>query len=96
MISLQCDADGCDHRENIPDYSAEYIGKPCPKCGASLLTQEDYDDFHRHLKPAIDLLLAAGLAKMNDGVKHPGTLVLGISTHGGVVSAKTKLKDDGA
>lgn len=42
---LKCDATGCDHVEDAPDYSRELIGKPCPKCGESLLTEEDFNQF---------------------------------------------------
>lgn len=41
---LKCDADGCGYVE--PDASrkitADLIGTACPRCGASLLTAEDY------------------------------------------------------
>lgn len=41
---LKCDAPGCDYidREEYGDYAA-CVGMPCPKCGASLLTQEDLE-----------------------------------------------------
>lgn len=42
-FSLKCDAQGCDHVEKVSAITAECIGKPCPKCGANLLTQEDHD-----------------------------------------------------
>lgn len=38
---LKCDAAGCDHEEPAA-ITREHIGKPCPKCGANLLTEEDY------------------------------------------------------
>ena len=38
---LKCDARGCDHFENIA-VTIEVVGKPCPKCGANLCTQEDF------------------------------------------------------
>lgn len=38
---LKCDAEGCDHQERA-QISREHIGRPCPKCGANLLTEEDY------------------------------------------------------
>jgi hypothetical protein len=40
---LSCDADGCGHVEEIEEITAEHIGMPCPKCGANLLTQEDWE-----------------------------------------------------
>jgi len=39
---LKCDAPDCDHIEKISEITAAMIGKPCPKCGASLLTTEDF------------------------------------------------------
>lgn len=44
IFGIQCDATACDYRddnvkrEEYPDY----LNKPCPKCGESLLTPEDY------------------------------------------------------
>ena len=43
-IKLKCDAAGCDHVESPEEYTAALVGKTCPKCGAVILTQEDYDD----------------------------------------------------
>lgn len=43
---LKCDHEGCDYNNpDIPvtDYP-NWINKPCPKCGHSLLTQEDFDN----------------------------------------------------
>ena len=42
-IFLKCDAPGCDHTEAVDHYEASLIGKTCPKCGAVILTQDDYD-----------------------------------------------------
>ena len=42
---LKCDAEDCDYIDmdiNTEDYE-QYIDAPCPKCGAPLLTQADYD-----------------------------------------------------
>jgi hypothetical protein len=44
---LKCDAEGCNYSDmsvNSEDYS-EYVDAPCPDCGASLLTLEDYAAF---------------------------------------------------
>ena len=40
---LRCDAAGCDYRDDtvaFANYKA-YVNKPCPKCGANLLTEAD-------------------------------------------------------
>lgn len=42
---LMCDNPSCDYRDDTilrEDYE-KYINYPCPKCGAPLLTQKDYD-----------------------------------------------------
>lgn len=40
---LKCDAQGCDyHTPDQFELTADMIGTPCPKCGANLLTEEDY------------------------------------------------------
>lgn len=40
---LKCDAVGCDHVEFHEGHiTLGMIGKECPKCGANLLTEEDY------------------------------------------------------
>jgi hypothetical protein len=46
-LHLKCDAPACDYEEDTP-LSADptsYINKPCPKCGANLLTREDCDAY---------------------------------------------------
>ena len=57
---LKCDAEGCDHLEMTPDYGPHYIGKPCPKCGADLLSQQDFDAA-QPMYQAIELLKKMGL-----------------------------------
>lgn len=45
ISGLKCDNKICDYNDNtikFEDYES-YIGYPCPKCGESLLTQEDYN-----------------------------------------------------
>lgn len=43
ITGLKCD--NCEYRDDDVQFSEykESIGKPCPECGESLLTQEDYD-----------------------------------------------------
>lgn len=43
---IKCDTHDCDYRDDsikVEDY-ADWLNKPCPKCGGNLLTQEDYDN----------------------------------------------------
>lgn len=45
VSGLKCDTPNCGYRDESisrKDYES-LIGTPCPKCGSSLLTQEDYD-----------------------------------------------------
>ena len=41
---IKCDAEGCDFRKDYPsfDYLHLWLGVPCPKCGANLLTEQDW------------------------------------------------------
>jgi len=57
---LKCDAPGCDHRENHETLDASMVDKPCPKCGANLLTQADYDVWVA-LLPQFELLKSLGV-----------------------------------
>lgn len=41
-LDMKCDAEGCDHVEKVSRVTRDLIGKPCPKCGANLLTEADY------------------------------------------------------
>lgn len=41
---LKCDTPTCDHFEMAP-IVVENVGKACPKCGANLLTREDFVTF---------------------------------------------------
>ena len=76
---LKCDAQDCAHREECPDYGPEMIGKPCPKCGANLLTQEDFDAY----EPIRELLESmASLGLVTDDPSE-GTVGLRVNQHDG-------------
>jgi hypothetical protein len=80
---LKCDTPSCDHVEMTP-IVVENIGKPCPKCGANLLTPNDFIDFRKMkagIKAANEVVLAA-----NPKAPMPMTLM---ATHNGQVSRKT-------
>ncbi len=88
---LQCDAPGCDHREMRPALLEEDIGRPCPKCGANLLTREDYEA----AKPFSDMMRAmeeAGLIKPAslDDVVGEGKAIVTINHHAGDINIKIK------
>ena len=43
---IKCDNPECDYADTevrIEDYN-DWLNKPCPKCGANLLTQADYNN----------------------------------------------------
>lgn len=42
---LKCDTIGCDHTEPSVTFAEfiDWIDRPCPQCGAPLLTRADYD-----------------------------------------------------
>lgn len=58
---LKCDTAGCDHVEAVHAISPEFIDKPCPKCGASLLSERDCADWLAAVQPGIDLLKKLGV-----------------------------------
>jgi hypothetical protein len=44
IAGIKCNTPGCGYRDDtvqVKDYKL-WVNKPCPKCGASLLTQADY------------------------------------------------------
>jgi hypothetical protein len=45
ISGIKCDAIGCDYRDPSATFAQyqDYVDKPCPKCGANLLTKADYD-----------------------------------------------------
>lgn len=88
MHFLKCDAPGCDHRQDVDDFSEDMIGLPCPKCGASLLTREDYEYTRDVLKPALETLKALGLAK-DPPVGGSGNA--SFNFHAGVLTTEVKV-----
>lgn len=43
VSGIKCDAQGCDYRDDdvtVENYP-EWVNKPCPECGANLLTEAD-------------------------------------------------------
>ncbi|WP_165005266.1 hypothetical protein [Enterococcus sp. ZJ1668] len=42
---IKCDNPECDYSDMAVKYEnyPQFLNKPCPKCGANLLTQEDLD-----------------------------------------------------
>lgn len=48
MEVLNCDAPGCGHVEPVREITEAMVGMPCPKCGADLLTMEDWRGWQAH------------------------------------------------
>jgi hypothetical protein len=79
-INLKCDALGCDYEEPVPAITRDLIGKPCPKCGASLLTEQDFASGET-MKTYLDVL-AAVLPKSKRRTRK-GDLLVGMNPHAG-------------
>jgi len=77
---LKCDATGCDHLETVESITGDMVGKPCPKCGANLLTQNDWDHYERVFRPYVDTLTELGLIQ---GAKPGDAGVMRVGFHEG-------------
>ncbi len=93
---LRCDRDGCDHQETVPDITETMIGKACPLCGDSLLTQADFDYWQTVVAPQLAALRIIEAAALEGGVvsandpkvrfnlhHHNGASTLKVSPAGG-------------
>lgn len=78
---LQCDADGCGHHETVPEISRDLIGKPCPKCGANLLTEADCEAFLSDVMPVVEFAKALGLLQPIIGDIGPDDIVTSFHHH---------------
>jgi hypothetical protein len=58
---LKCDAAPCDHVEFVEVIDESLIGKPCPKCGANLLTEADCRVWLDVIQQGIKLAESLGL-----------------------------------
>jgi len=84
---LKCDAAECDHVEHIEAITADMVGKPCPKCGANLLTQGDWDVYSTVVQPAMRAMVDLGLAK-EATVDTPAAERMSINYHDGELRFK--------
>lgn len=85
---LKCDAEGCDHLETIEGLTEDLIGKPCPKCGADLLTREDYEEGMK-IEVMMKMLKAMGLAvEVPASGDMDGLALLTVGTHNGETNIK--------
>lgn len=66
-MEIKCDAKGCDYIIPIEIKDTKsYMGKPCPKCGADLLTEEDYE----RLLAVLTAAEAHNIKALLGGYKH--------------------------
>ncbi len=42
---IKCDAEGCDYKDMSvqPEDYVDWVNRPCPDCGANLLTEADFE-----------------------------------------------------
>lgn len=78
---LSCDAAGCGHVEPVEAILEADIGRLCPKCGANLLTREDFDYWAAHIEPMVRALEDLGLVR--DGQPDGGEASLFFGHHAG-------------
>jgi hypothetical protein len=91
-MNLICDEPTCDHKEDVGALSEDMIGKPCPKCGANLLTREDYEEGLKY-QAVLELLKSAGLAK--DPVDGDEGALISVNPHAGTLNISvTGLESD--
>jgi len=86
---LQCDAEGCDHVHSVADVTEALIGTPCPDCGASLLTEDDF----RASAPmfeAMKVLEAMGVAQFAEigDVSTAEQVLVQVHHHAGATNIK--------
>lgn len=96
---LKCDAEGCSHIEDVEGLTQEMVGRPCPKCGESLLTQEDFDgsvevfQLFETLKGAVEMLKGAGLASDKVEDLSGEVVTLRYHYHDGETNLQVKARD---
>lgn len=84
---LKCDAPGCGHTEDVQEINEGLIGKPCEKCGANLLTGEDYEFYSANVRPAYQALIAVGVVRPVDEAQ-PGDKRVRVNYHDGSMNIK--------
>jgi hypothetical protein len=87
VSGLNCDAEGCDYTDPtvlVTDYP-KWVNAPCPKCGANLLTQEDFE--------AVQVLIQLADAINELPIDKSGPIVEGTINMNGTGSLDFKIKD---
>lgn len=88
---LKCDAAGCDHVEDVAAITEDMIDRPCPKCGASLLTRDDWDMWVSVFQPAIRAMKDEGLLQPWDP-STPRENMFKVNYHDGQVMVTSPFK----
>lgn len=73
ISGIKCDNKSCDFIDQsvtIQDFSS-WLNKPCPKCGANLFTQKDYDSLTEMLLLTGTLNKILPPTKLKDAVCNP-------------------------
>lgn len=88
---LKCDADGCDHVEAVGTITQAMVDMACPKCGANLLTMEDWLAWEpiQQVMRAFEGLNLSGVASVND------KLAMRVGLHGSKTTIEIEPVDNG-
>ena len=68
IVGLKCDNETCDYEDNtvkFEDYD-QYLNKPCPECGESLLTPEDLET-SKQMRAIANMINGMGEALFPEG-----------------------------
>ncbi len=88
-IKLKCDANGCDHVELVESINAGLVGKPCPKCGANLLTEEDHSASERMVEVVALINGFIGKVDVPEGIE-PSRIAASFNPHAGALNIKIR------
>lgn len=92
ISGLKCDGPTCDYHDpaiKLEDYEA-HIDAPCPKCGAPLLTQADYDQVQQLLSLVATINNMPSVSEPN---QETATIELGLNGTGDVAILSIRKAD---
>ena len=81
---FKCDAEGCDYRSDPVDINSDlsgWVGKPCPKCGENLCTEEDFEQLQVFImsvqaaNDVMNMLAEAGMELPDDGPRATARVI---------------------
>jgi hypothetical protein len=94
ISGLKCDGPACDYHDptiKLEDYEA-HINAPCPKCGAPLLTQADYDQVQQILSLVATI---NDMPSVSEPTQEAATIELGLNGTGDVAILSIHPTDNG-